>query len=144
MIGAKVRNAASFLDTQRPHSIGFTHCADFQVLLELYRKYGDKWIVELLLDDIIDWHDWFSTYRLLPPLNLVCLGSNSVPGDTYWSPNTLPSSRLESGLDNSPMWDDTTFNTTSHQMQVSRDFLLLLPKFQTDVHENLDSKSCTN
>ena len=26
-----------------------------KVLLELYRKYGDKWIVELLLNDLIDW-----------------------------------------------------------------------------------------
>jgi hypothetical protein len=26
-----------------------------KVLLELYRKFGDKWIVELLLDDLIDW-----------------------------------------------------------------------------------------
>ena len=29
-------------------------------------RYGDKWIVDLLLDDLIDWHDWFHTYRLLP------------------------------------------------------------------------------
>ena len=29
-----------------------------KVLLELYRKFGDVWIVELLLDDLIDWHNW--------------------------------------------------------------------------------------
>ena len=89
-----------------------------KVVLELYEKFKDAWIVELLLNDLIDWHDWFHTYRLLPPLNMVCLGSNSVPGDNYYEPNTIQSARLESGLDNSPMWDDTTFNTTTHQMQL--------------------------
>ena len=49
---------------------------------------------------------------------MVCLGSNPVPGNDFWAPNTLSSARLESGLDDSPMWDATTFNTTTHQMQL--------------------------
>ena len=53
-----------------------------KVVLELYRKYGDKWIVDLLLNDLIDWHDWFATYRILAPAGLICLGSNPVPGDS--------------------------------------------------------------
>lgn len=95
-----------------------------KVLLDLYTKYQDKWLVELLLDDLIDWHNWFHDYRRLPPLNLLCLGSDAIPGSNYWSPNTLQSARLESGLDNSPMWDDFSdgktmhFNSTSHQMQL--------------------------
>lgn len=89
-----------------------------KVLLEIYKKWGDKWIVDLLLDDLIDWHNWFHTYRRLPPKDLICLGSNPVDGDTYYSPNCLKSARLESGLDNSPMWDDCTFNNVTHQMQL--------------------------
>ena len=27
-----------------------------KVVLELYKKFGDKWIVDLLLNDLIDWH----------------------------------------------------------------------------------------
>ena len=73
-----------------------------KIVLELYRKFNDKWIVDLLLNDLIDWHDWFATYRILKPKGLICLGSNPVDGDTYWSPNTLNSAKLESGLDNSP------------------------------------------
>ena len=93
-----------------------------KVLLELYRKFNDKWIVDLLLNDLIDWHDWFATYRILQPkgvpfktackycqfavtpvsAGLICLGSNPVDGDSYWAPNTLNSAKLESGLDNSP------------------------------------------
>ena len=89
-----------------------------KVLLEIYRKYEDKWIVELLINDLIDWHDWFATYRILAPKGLICLGSNAVYGDKFWSPNTLNSAKLESGLDNSPMWDGASFNSTSHQMQL--------------------------
>ena len=44
----------------------------------------------------------------------------SVPqaGDNYYAPNTLNSAKLESGLDNSPMWDGTEFNSSTHQMQL--------------------------
>jgi hypothetical protein len=84
--------------------------------VQIYKKYGDKWIVDLLLNDLIDWHDWFATYRILKPAGLVCLGSNPVAGDNYWSPNSLNSAKLESGLDNSPMWYALHLNC-SHRMQ---------------------------
>ena len=29
-----------------------------KVLLELYKRFQDDWIVQLLLDDLIDWNDW--------------------------------------------------------------------------------------
>ena len=28
------------------------------VLLQFYKKYGDKWIVELLFDDLLDTNNW--------------------------------------------------------------------------------------
>eukprot|EP00937_MAST-01D_sp_MAST-1D-sp2_P000362 g362.t1 len=92
-----------------------------RVLKAMYDKHGAEafgWVVDLLLEDVADWHDWFHTYRTLPPAGLLCLGSSPVPGDDYWSPNTLKSAMLESGLDNSPMWDGTTFDTETHQMQL--------------------------
>jgi len=86
------------------------------VLLKLYNKFGDRWLVELLFDDLLDWHDWFVAFRVLQPAGLLCLGSNSVEGDSYENPNTMSSARLESGMDNSPSWDGEFFNTTTHQM----------------------------
>lgn len=68
-----------------------------KVLLEMYRKYGDQWVVELLFDDLIDWNNWFESNRLLSPLGIVCLGS--AEGD-------MQDARFESGLDDSPMYDD--------------------------------------
>ena len=49
-----------------------------KVVLEIYKKYGDEWVVELLLNDLIDWHDWFATYRILEPAGLICLGEFST------------------------------------------------------------------
>ena len=41
-----------------------------------------------------------------------------MAGDNYWAPNSLNSAKLESGLDNSPMWDGSAFNNVTHQMQL--------------------------
>lgn len=46
-----------------------------KALLQLFKKYKDTWIVELLFDDLLDWSNWFMRRRLLPPLGLVALGS---------------------------------------------------------------------
>ena len=29
-----------------------------RVLLELYQRFKDKWLVELLFDDLLDWNRW--------------------------------------------------------------------------------------
>ena len=68
-----------------------------KVLLEMYRKYKEPWIVALLFDDLLDWNRWFAAERRLAPLNITCLGS--AEGD-------MQDARFESGLDNSPMYDD--------------------------------------
>jgi hypothetical protein len=74
-----------------------------KVLLELYEKYNDKWVVEALFDDLLDWNDWFFENRFLQPFGLIGLGSyfrGSMPGDLS---NVMQAARWESGLDNSPM-----------------------------------------
>jgi hypothetical protein len=64
-------------------------CLWVQVLLEMYQKYQEEWIVELLYDDLLDWNNWFVKARSLPPLNITCLGGENMQGARY-----------ESGLDN--------------------------------------------
>ncbi len=75
-----------------------------RVLAELYKKYGDAWVVELLLDDFLDWIDWIWRRRR-NALGLIALGSEEIPGYDLYSPNTMQGARFESGLDNSPMYD---------------------------------------
>jgi len=87
-----------------------------RVLAELYKKYGDAWLVELLLDDLLDWVDW-TWRRRRDALGLIALGSEYVPGFSLYSPNTMQGARFESGLDNSPMYDGDYFDSAqTHQM----------------------------
>ena len=92
-----------------------------RVLLALYHKYGDTWLIDLLLDDLIDGIDWFRRERRLLPLGLIALGSSPV---TSYAPpawlgvNQMQGARYESGLDNSPMYDGPPdyFDNVSHLM----------------------------
>ena len=34
-----------------------------KVLLEIYKQYGEDWIVELLFDDCLDWLNWAHEHR---------------------------------------------------------------------------------
>jgi glycogen debranching enzyme len=87
-----------------------------RVLLELYKKYGDAWVVELLLDDFLDWFD-FVWRRRVGSLGLICLGSDFVQGYDLYSPNTMQGARYESGMDNSPTYDGDFFDAvTTHHM----------------------------
>ena len=75
-----------------------------KILLELYRKYEDSWIVEALWEDIVEWNDWFVRERLLQPFGLIGLGSYQEHGAFIGDlENILQAARWESGLDNSPM-----------------------------------------
>jgi hypothetical protein len=76
-----------------------------KTLLELFKKYGDKWMVSLLFDDLLDWSNWFMRRRLLPPLDMVALGSFNEEADITgrFSAENMQGARYESGLDNSPM-----------------------------------------
>lgn len=76
-----------------------------KTLLELFKKYGDKWLVSLLFDDLLDWSNWFMRRRLLPPLDMVALGSFNEEADITgrFSAENMQGARYESGLDNSPM-----------------------------------------
>lgn len=69
-----------------------------RVLLEMYRRHADSWLITLLIDDLIDWSDWFWANRRLAPLGITALGGDS-----------MQAGRFESGLDDSPMYDGDFF-----------------------------------
>jgi hypothetical protein len=87
---------------------------------ELYRKFREKWLVEYLFDDLLGWNRWFSEKRMLKN-GQVCLGSDPFVDklDRYWGShgvNCLEGAVLESGQDNSPMYDDMPFDPETHLM----------------------------
>jgi hypothetical protein len=87
-----------------------------KVMLELYNKFKDLWLVDLLYDDLLAWNNWFVSERMLGPLGIVSLGSDNIDGYTDASAGLMQGARYESGLDNSPMYDGDFFkaNLTSH------------------------------
>lgn len=92
-------------------------------LKELYRIYREKELVEELFNDLLNWNRWFAVHRMLPNGQL-CWGSEPyepVSGN-YWEThhvNTTVGGALESGLDNSPMYDGILFDEERHIMKLS-------------------------
>lgn len=84
------------------------------VLLSLYKKYNDKWFLKLLYPYMKNWNDWYYTNRRNPN-GTFSWGSNKrdqVYGTKweYAGVNDTYGAALESGLDNSPMYDDVPFD----------------------------------
>ncbi|MDR0619099.1 MAG: hypothetical protein LBG17_04275 [Bacteroidales bacterium] len=86
----------------------------------IYRKYGEKWFLELLYNDLLRWNRWWDKSRRTD--GLLCWGSSPYEPVTYryWElvgVNETYGGALESGLDNSPMYDNVPFDTFSHQQK---------------------------
>lgn len=85
----------------------------------IYSKYKEKWFLELLYDKLFTWNRWWDTNRNVD--GLLCWGSNLYEKVTYHAResggvNELYSAALESGLDNSPMYDKIKFDKKSGMM----------------------------
>lgn len=84
------------------------------IALMMYKKHGDKWFLEELYNDLITWNQWFVDHRSTKN-GLLAWGSDHydmVTGhdlEKYGVHERLGAA-YESGLDNSPMYDDTPFD----------------------------------
>lgn len=90
---------------------------------EIYRRFGDKQFVCQLFDDLLEWNTWFAKNRRLPNGQL-CWGSNPFEGKKggHWETEGVGDrfgAALESGLDNSPMYDDIPFNKQTHMLELA-------------------------
>lgn len=97
-----------------------------QTLLRLHGKWGDDWLVELLFEVLLTWNQWAWRERVnqaAAALPLVQLGSDPENLPTYRSPytggvGTLGAAILESGMDNSPMYDGAGFDNVTHRVEL--------------------------
>lgn len=78
-----------------------------KVLHEIFTRWQEPWIVELLFEDCYDWVQWFFRRRRGDPNGLIVLGTDSIGTDKARA--TMQGARYESGLDNSPMYDGDFF-----------------------------------
>ena len=92
------------------------------MLLETYRIHQDKWIVAELYDDLLRWNLWFAEHRMNSS-GALCWGSESIPVlyGNRWEKEGVHDrfgAALESGLDNSPMYDDIPFNRETNRLEL--------------------------
>ncbi len=92
------------------------------MLLETYRIHREEWIVRDMYDDLLRWNQWFHRRRMNENGTL-SWGSERIPvlygnrwetegvHDTYGA-------ALESGLDNSPMYDDIPFHRETGRLML--------------------------
>ncbi|MBQ4627675.1 MAG: hypothetical protein IJB44_01220, partial [Clostridia bacterium] len=83
------------------------------VCLEIYKKYPEKWFCENVFPTLLSWNRWFASRRMTEE-GYLCWGSdpyepvNGRPGERMIQ--STYASALESGLDNSPMYDGMEFD----------------------------------
>ncbi|HKF46687.1 MAG TPA: trehalase family glycosidase [Terracidiphilus sp.] len=87
-------------------------------VLGLYEKFHDRWFLEDAFDPLLRWNRWWSQHRDIG--GYIVLGSD--PGNLPGNPDdksvgTWQGAVYESGLDNSPMYDGTTYDPKSHLLQ---------------------------
>jgi hypothetical protein len=88
----------------------------------IYSKYKEKWFLELVYDKLLEWNRWWDKNRNID--GLLCWGSNPFEKVTYryWETvgvNDTYGGALESGLDNSHMYDDIPFDKEKHMQQLN-------------------------
>lgn len=89
----------------------------------IYKKYKEKWLLELLYDKLLTWNRWWDKNRNID--GLLCWGSNPFEKVTYHhresGVNGLYTASLESGLDNSHMYDGIKYDNKERHMMLLND-----------------------
>jgi hypothetical protein len=109
-------NGFTTLDRSQPPLGSFT-------ARELYRKFREKWLIETLFDDLYAWNGWYCNERQIEK-GLLAWGTKPYEPilDNYWERagvGEVYGAAMESGLDNSPMYDGTMMDPESHCMMLA-------------------------
>lgn len=81
----------------------------------IYDKYKDDWFLEEVYDELLSWNRWWARERD----NEGYLSWGSDPHPRGLSPNTKQAAKWESGLDNSPLFDDAEFNPEINMLELA-------------------------
>jgi Mannosylglycerate hydrolase MGH1-like glycoside hydrolase domain len=90
-------------------------------VLGLYQHFHDKadrWFLEETFAPLLSWNRWWAANRDIDGyLTWGSDGDNAPPNLDDAAKGTRGGAILESGLDNSPMYDDVVYNEASHKLQ---------------------------
>jgi len=87
-------------------------------VLGLYKQFHEKWFLEDTYQPLMKWNRWWAEHRDIQ--GYLTWGSdpqNQPHNLDDDSVGTWQGAIFESGLDNSPMYDGTTYNTQSHLLE---------------------------
>jgi putative isomerase len=92
------------------------------IVKEIYKKYKEKWFLNEIFDDLLRWNRWWANNRDID--GYLCWGSDpyvpgNIPAYLIRGIGTKKGAQWESGLDNSPMWDDAVFDSVKHRMMLA-------------------------
>jgi len=89
------------------------------ITMEVYNKYKEKWLLEDAFDLLLTWNRWWEQQRDYQ--GYLCWGSNSYPGmeKSIYTTHGHQRALWESGLDNSPMYDDVPFDKTTELINLA-------------------------
>lgn len=87
-------------------------------VLGLYRKFGDRWFLEQTFPQLLRWNQWWAQHRDIDGYLTWGSDGDNLPGNfDDDSRGTRAGAILESGLDNSPMYDDAAYDARTHLLQ---------------------------
>jgi len=90
------------------------------VVLKLYERFRDRNFLAEVYPRLLSWHDWWFTARDGNGDGLLEWGSDDFPSaHPQWQAHTLQAARYESGLDNSPLYDDAEFDPLANTMMLA-------------------------
>jgi len=89
------------------------------VIKEIYRKYREDWFIEEVFDELLTWNRWWPENRDVE--GYLVWGSDPYPREELpeWLESAIgkkQGSMWESGLDNSPMFDDAPNDDETHRL----------------------------
>ena len=87
-------------------------------VLGLYQKFHDRWLLEETFAPLLRWNRWWAEHRDMQ--GYLVWGSDADGKVADWSDaerGTRGGALHESGLDNTPMYDTTTFDEKTHLLE---------------------------
>ncbi len=89
------------------------------VVKEIYKRYKEKWFLQEVYPELLSWNRWRAANRDVD--GYLVHGSDPYDYGDFKSQSATQSGKMkaakwESGMDNSPMWDDAAFDTINHRM----------------------------
>ena len=81
----------------------------------IFDRYGERWFLEAVYPKLLSWNRWWDQHRN----NRGYLSWGSDPHPKGMGEHTLQAAKYESGLDNSPLFDEAVFNEETNMLELA-------------------------